>query len=286
MMRRRESPNADSAGSDAAVRSVERALALMRAVAASGRAGCRFTDLCTQAKLSKSTTHRILLALLDGGMVEQDPETKLLYPGIELFLLGTAAAARFSIVEMARPSLLHLAEETGDTVFLSVPVAGDVLCADRQLGSFPIRTLTVDVGDRAPLGLGSGGLALLAFLDDAEIDARIAANESRLEKHVHFAPVGLRRLIATARRQGYAFVDGLLVEGMGAIGVPICDPTGRPIAALSVAAISSRLAARRRASVFQKILQEARRIERQLAALGGVRPATTPALDSQAKRSA
>ncbi len=269
-----------------AVQSIERAMELMSAVAACGRAGRRLTDLAAASGLSKSTTHRILLTLSEARLVEQDPVSRLFFPGVGLFLLGTASAARFSIVEIARPSLVHLAEEIGDTVFLSVPVDNDCVCVDRQVGPFPIRTLTVDVGDRGPLGVGSGGLALLAFRTDDEIEATIAANDGRLASYRHFDPTGLRRFVATTRRQRYAFIDGLLVEGMSAIGVPLCDTRGRPIAALSIAAISSRLAAGKRRDIVAKLQEHARRIEAQLTALGGAELVTARARDPIWKRSA
>lgn len=280
--------NAQRKSGDArgAVQSIERAIELMRAVAASGREGRRLTDLAADAGLSKSTTHRILLALSEARLVEQDPVSRLFFSGVGLFLLGTASAARFSIVEIARPSLVRLAEEIGDTVFLSVPVDNDWVCVDRQVGPFPIRTLTVDVGDRGPLGVGSGGLALLAFRTDEEIEATIAANDGRLASYRHFDPTGLRRFVAATRRQRYAFIDGLLVEGMSAVGVPLCDARGRPVAALSVAAISSRLATGKRRDIVAKLHEHARRIEAQLTALGGAELVTARARDPIWKRSA
>jgi DNA-binding IclR family transcriptional regulator len=285
-MKSRGNPQRKSGDARGAVQSIERAIELMRAVAASGREGRRLTDLAAQAGLSKSTTHRILLALSEARLVEQDPSSRLFFSGVGLFLLGTASAARFSIVEIARPSLVRLAEEIGDTVFLSVPVDNDWVCVDRQVGPFPIRTLTVDVGDRGPLGVGSGGLALLAFRTDDEIEATIAANDGRLASYRHFDPTGLRRFVATTRRQRYAFIDGLLVEGMSAVGVPLCDTQGRPVAALSIAAISSRLAAGKRRDIVAKLQEHARRIEAQLTALGGAELVTARARDPIWKRSA
>jgi len=260
---------------------VDRAVALLRAVAAAGRDGRRLIDLATRCGLGKSTTHRLLQSLCEAGLVEHDAAAKLFFPGIELFLLGNAASVRFGIVEIARPSLIHLADETGDTVFLTVPIDNEWLCVERQIGAFPIRTLTVDVGDRGPLGVGSGGLALLAFRNDAEVDASIGVNRGRLAGYRDFNSTGLRQLIATTRRQGYAFIDGLLVEGMSAIGIPICDPQGHPVAALSVAAISSRMASTRRRTIVPLLREHARRIEKQLAVLSGAKFVTARGRESE-----
>jgi len=65
--------------------------------------------------------------------------------------------------------------------------------------------------------------------------------------------------IDAARKRGYAIVLNRVVERMGAVGVPIIGLDGRPFAALSIAALSDRLAARE--SVLVAMLQrEARQI--------------------------
>ena len=250
-----------------AIQSVERAVNLLRAVVSGGRDGRRLTDLAGDSGLSKSTVHRMMGALIETGLVDQDRDTKLFCPGIELFRLGRAAAERFSVVEFARPALAHLAERIGDTVFLSVPVGHESLCVDRQIGAFPIKALTVEVGDRRPLGIGSGSLALLAYRRDHEIEAALAANQSRHATFARFDPETLRQLVVTTRRQGFAFIEGQLIEGMSAVGVPILDHHGRAVAALSVAAISRRLQASRRRSVVSMLKVQAHQIEQRLAAL-------------------
>ncbi len=47
------------------------------------------------------------------------------------------------------------AAATGVTVFASVRDAMAAICIGRAIGRFPIRTLTLGVGDRRPLGVGS-----------------------------------------------------------------------------------------------------------------------------------
>lgn len=257
-----------AAGSGNAIQSVERAVELLRAVVKGGRDGRRLTDLASDSGLSKSTVHRMMGALIGTGLVDQDPDTKQFCPGIELFRLGAAAADRFSVVEFARPALVQLADALGDTVFLSVPIGHESLCVDRQIGAFPIKALTVEIGDRRPLGIGSGSLALLAYRGDDEVEAAISANQSRHAMFARFDPVTLRQLVATTRRQGFAFIEGQLIEGMSAVGVPILDHRGRAIAALSVAAISRRLQSGRRRSTVAMLKAQARLIEQRLAPLG------------------
>lgn len=126
-----------------------------------------------------------------------------------------------------------------------------------QLGDFPIRTLTLNVGDRRPLGVGAGSLALLAFQDADEIDGILAAVEGELAVYPGFDVPTVRRLVSVAREQGYAFNNGRLVRGMSAVGVPVLMPGGEVAAALSIAAISSRMEGARRAMLVEALQTEA-----------------------------
>jgi DNA-binding IclR family transcriptional regulator len=92
------------------------------------------------------------------------------------------------------------------------------------------------------LGLGAGSVALLAFLrDPAEIERLLTLpgqQAGRAARGVDDARV--RRWIEASRRLGYTFVEDL-VPGTSGLGLPIFGLGGDPVAALSLAAISSRL---------------------------------------------
>ncbi|WP_247872352.1 AMP-binding protein [Azospirillum sp. TSO35-2] len=74
--------------------SLERAITLLRAVAAAGTDGARLADLMTGAGLSKATAHRLLMALARDGLVEQDTRSKRYHLGPDLVALGDLAALR------------------------------------------------------------------------------------------------------------------------------------------------------------------------------------------------
>src|SRR6185436_15021685 len=109
---------------------------------------------------------------------------------------------------------------TADTVYLSVRLGDVAICLDRVEGAYPIRTLTLKVGDRRPLGIGAGSLALLAFLPLDEVRRLVAASAKALAEF-GFDPAKLLTVVQTARRLGYAYNDGRLIPGMNAVGVPV-----------------------------------------------------------------
>jgi DNA-binding IclR family transcriptional regulator len=161
-----------------------------------------------------------------------------------LALLGHAAH-RQDFAALAKPFLLRLAEQTGDTIYASVREGGAAVCVASEIGAFPIRTLSLEVGHLRPLGVGSGSLALFAFLPDDEIAALIERNGVWLARFPGHARKELLAKVADTRRRGHSLVEGKILPGMNAIGVPILGADGRPVAALSLAAIADRVSGAR-----------------------------------------
>src|SRR5262245_45477803 len=153
--------------SEVPVRTLDRAVRLLRALAAHPE-GAMLSAVARETAIGKGTVHRLLNALIDAGLVFQDHETKLYRLGVGLALLGHAAHQQ-DFAALAKPFLLRLAEQTQDTIYASVREGAAAVCVAREIGAFPIRTLSLEVGHLRPLGVGSGSLALFAFLTDDEI---------------------------------------------------------------------------------------------------------------------
>lgn len=74
--------------------SLERAIGLLRAVAARAPEGARLADLVVACGLPKPTTRRLLAALAREGLIEQDEASRRYHLGPGLDALGRIAAAR------------------------------------------------------------------------------------------------------------------------------------------------------------------------------------------------
>ena len=245
----------EDAESDPPVKAIDRGARLLRALAAYPYEGAAFTDLARDTAFGKATTHRLLAALVDAGFVFQDVGTRRYRLGSAVTLLGRTARTQ-RIAAATQGPLEQLASETADTVFAYVPEGPAAVCIGRATGSFPIRTLTLDVGDRRPLGVGAGSLALLAAMPADEIDKVLERNARWLRDFANHAPDDIRRAVAEARTQGYAFNPGTIVRGMCAVGMPVLDAEGRPLVSLSVAAISERMLPARVAELAKLIRRE------------------------------
>ncbi|WP_245329261.1 IclR family transcriptional regulator [Bradyrhizobium centrolobii] len=167
--------------------------------------------------------------------------------------------------ELARQAIDFLADQTGDTVFLAVRGGNDALCVERRAGSFPIKAFTVDVGSRIPLGVGCGGVAMIAALPEEEADSILAANAPRLKDYGDITPAQLAELVSAARIRGYA-VNPHRALGIAAVGMAVRHADGGLAGSISIAAIESRLPPERIEKIARLLRAEIRKIEKMLQA--------------------
>ncbi len=259
-------------------RNTARLMAIVDALARVADQGARLADIMRATGLNKTTVHRLLAGLAAHGLADHDAETGRFFVGMRLLSLAEAAKRRFRLAALVEPVLVRLSAQTQDTLTLVVRSGDEAVCLDCREGSFPIKVLTLHAGDRRPLGIGAGSLALLAFLPDAEIE-RILVQHASARAAFPFDDVQLRQMIAAARKNGYAYNDVHVFTGMetitdmAAVGVPVLATDGTPVAALHLTAITQRLEAPRRDNIVTVLRREARQIETSFApVLDAMRP--------------
>lgn len=225
--------------------SVYRAIAVLRCVVRHNRTGITIKNLASETGLVPATAHRLLKVLVSEGMLTVDPYSKTYHLGLELFQMGSVAHD-FSITRYLEAPLLELLEVTGETVFLFIRSGTDSLCLRRIDGHYPIRVLTLTEGSRRPLGVGAGGMALLAGQADDLRDRILASNLERYADYFNTTLDEMRRQIAATRADGFSFNDGRLHDGVRAVGMAVGPEKCEPIAAISVATSQQRMAPVRR----------------------------------------
>lgn len=245
---------------------VARAARLLRLVAADGGAGVATSELAERAGITRPTAHRLLRALRGEGLIDRDDESGRWVPGPELFLMGTAAAARYDVTALARDIVRSLAARTEESAFLSVRRGDETVCLIREEGAFPIRSFVLAEGVRFPLGVASAGLAILAFLPDDEADAYLARHPEIADRYgSSHGDARLRRRLAETRRQGYAVNPGLIVEGSYGLGAAVFARDGHPQWALSLTGVEFRFSPERRAEMGRILLAAAHQLTARIA---------------------
>jgi DNA-binding IclR family transcriptional regulator len=250
-------------------RVIHRAVALLREVSASRGQGAKLTALAEGAGLPQPTAHRILTVLMREGLLERDEATRAFRLGPLLYEFGLAATPRVDIRRFCGPSLDRLAAALGDTAYLNCRSGADALCLDRREGSFEIQAMPVEVGNRRPLGIGSGALAVLATLPSEDVDAVLARNASRYRRY-GTTPERVRASVEATRARGFAVTSGRIVARFRGVAVAIGNGVGGIPVALSVIAIEERLDVRR----IDKAVSLLQREEKALRSTLGTEPST------------
>jgi len=248
------------------VQSVRRTLAVLRLVACGQEQGVRVSDVAAMSGLSRPTVHRLLKVLVHETAVEQDPLTRRYLIGPELSLLGLARASRFPIRTIAEPYLHALAQQVGDVVFLSVRHGADSVCIARLLGHHGIQVLSIEVGARRPLGASVSGVVLLAGLDVQAARQLTQSNAKRLAA-AGFSVAEVLKRVQAARQLDHTYAEEGVMPGTSALAVPIRETNGQVLAAISVAAMSSRLDRKRMPAVLASMQEQSSLITRRLVQL-------------------
>ena len=229
--------------------------------------GASLAAIVTGSGLNRPTARRLVLALMRSRLVEQDPVSRRYFIGEEAYVLGVLASRRFGFLDVAMESLVALSARSGDTSFASIRRGDFSVCLHREEGSYPIRTHALVAGNRHPLGVGGGALAMLAALGDAEVERVLAANAATLAAdYPAYSLHLLREHVALTRRRGYSLNPGLVVPNSWAIGLAVRSPDGRVAGALSIAAIDARMGEARQQELARYLSQEVARVEAGLTA--------------------
>src|SRR3954452_1152798 len=217
------------ASSSTPMRSLERALDVLEVLQRSGEP-MRLSDVARAAGLTPATTSRILGVLASRGYVASEGKTHRVGPAV------LEAAHGFLVADVltraANPVLQELAATTSLTVSLYKRVGFERVLVARVDGREPLR-YQLPVGRRLPLHLGAGK-SLAVDMDDDEL-AALAEHVRELGEEPPVDLAALRAALAELRERGFHLSVGERAVGVVSASVPVRDPGGRLIAALSAA---------------------------------------------------
>ena len=226
------------------VQSVDRALTILKLLAADGELGV--TEIAGLLGVHKSTASRLLGTLETHGLVEQIPDRGRYRLGVGVLRLAGATRSRLDIVRESRPVTGPLAAKLGETVNIVILSGSETLYLDQVAGTSALQIHNW-IGRRNPVHATANGRVLLAFATAAEADAVFAAIGTpsgrlrALTAHTITDRGALARTLEVVKRDGYAVAVDELEIGLTAVAAPIRGADGSVIASLSVSGPSFRL---------------------------------------------
>src|SRR5215203_3719745 len=120
---------------------LDKAAVVLRAVAARPRS---LGELQQATALPRATAHRLAVALEAHGLLRRDDDGRFCL-GLRLIGLGHEAAEAIPVWRAARPALVWLHEQTGESVQLFVPDGDARVCVESIESPRELRTI-VPVG--------------------------------------------------------------------------------------------------------------------------------------------
>jgi DNA-binding IclR family transcriptional regulator len=217
------------------------------------------SELAKRLRVAKSTVHRLASALLDEGLLEQNPENNRYRLGVALFGLGTLVRRRMEVVGEAKTFLTDLRAQTGENVRLAILNGTNVVYVNDFEGPHPVR-LRSSIGLSKPAYCTAEGIVLLTGQPREVIDDVLAGDLAALTPRTAADPGSIRARIEEARRLGYAVDDEESEIGMTCVAAPVHSGDGRVVAGIGVAGPRTRLRKRMIPALAARVVATADRI--------------------------
>lgn len=243
------------------VGSVARAIALLDAVADS-EGGARVNELARRIGVNPSTASRLLSTLEAGGLVERTPEGPYRL-GLKLVALSDRVLGALDVRDRARPWLIWLVQETGETATLSVPGGGAAITVDFVPSPSSVVSLA-RLGRPSVAHATAAGKVMLAFgrvgapTDLAAFTERTITDSDALAEELE-----------RVRGAGVAEAVGEREPDLNALAAPVSGRGGELVAILGLQGPAARLPAATRRSLREPLLRASQELGQ---ALGGPGP--------------
>ncbi|MFJ1455331.1 IclR family transcriptional regulator [Nocardia sp. N2S4-5] len=195
-----------------------------------GGTALSLAEVTARTGLPRSTTHRVLTALVELGWLTRTGSKFEL--GLALFELGERVGLKYRLRSAALPFMQDLYAVTGQTVHLAVRDGQDAVYVEKIHGHAAL-PLPSQIGGRLPLTCTAVGKALLG---PAEPEVRAHVLSLPLRSYTGNSitdPARLTRELEAVRRTGVAIEREEASPGGCCLAAPVLL-AGRPIAALSV----------------------------------------------------
>jgi DNA-binding IclR family transcriptional regulator len=261
----------ESRADDATVRSVRRALAILRAFGPLDRS-LPLGEIARRAGLDKATARRLLRTLIDERVIEQPRASKDYVLGFGALTLVAGPTQADPLRRSALPLLAGIAEATGATAFLAIVHDGAALCIEAAAGGHSA-AVPDRVGVRTPLHAGAVPRVLMAFLPLETRMTLLAGPLPPVSEATPTDPFQLSARLDAIRQRDWDASANEVTDGVASVGVPVRDASGDVVAALGITGPVAELLEGGQPRQLELLRGRALDLERRIA---GLRDKTTP----------
>ena len=247
------------------VKSADRTLDVLEELARSP-GSLALGELSRRLAIPKSSLHGLLRTLERRGWVEADQSGLRFSLGVRAMQLAGSYLDQDRVLAAARPVLDLIANETGETVQLARLDGGDVVYLAQRQARHPVRLIS-SIGQRLPAHATALGKALLARMEEAELDRRLDFPLASLTEWTITERPRLLADLQAARVRGYAIDEQEASHGLYCFAAAVPDPPGAPPThSISVSVPSFRLQPGVREQIIALLLEGTAQVGNRLGA--------------------
>jgi IclR family transcriptional regulator, acetate operon repressor len=246
------------------IRSVDRALTLLEAIAEAG-GETTLSRLAAGTKLNISTCHHLLATLVKWGYVAKVPGRRSYALGTRILYLGHACVRQIDLPHRARPFLERINEASGETVHLAVLQRDDVVTLVKRDARHAVRVDTDPHGQCYAAHASALGKSMLAWLPENEIRRILTVKGMR-----QFTPTTITEIPALieelrlVRRNGFAIDREEFHPGVICIAAAIRDHSGAVVGSICVSTPTMRATDTHLANIRAHVVEATRTLSADL----------------------
>jgi len=194
----------------------------------------RLSELARALHMPRSTVFRLVHTLEQLKYLEHHPQRKTYQLGNRVLNLGFEYLASKELIEVARPFLTTLNEQTGCSVHLGIPDDREVVYLLRIAGRQHLAS-NVGVGTRFPAHATTMGRILLSELSLQELEQMYQGMVlEQVTEQTVTSIEELHQLLYKERERGYTLSLSAFEAGVVSVGTGIRDASGKIIAAINI----------------------------------------------------
>lgn len=183
-------------------------LTVLEAVATGGPISA--ADIARVCEINRTVTHRLLTTLAQRAYVRRGDAGYTVGPAV----LRLAEKLDVDVRAVAKPVMLKLAQETGETVVLHAIDNLEAVVIDQALGQRHLVRVEHSPGSRHPLTKGASGWSLLAFQSEKLIERLLRKSAD---------PSAIMQRIDETRSSGFSITHDELQMGVHGVAVPVLE---------------------------------------------------------------
>ncbi|MFK0387060.1 IclR family transcriptional regulator [Agrobacterium sp. NPDC090273] len=198
------------------------------------------SDIAKAAGLDRSAAQRLVYTLETLGYIRRVHKTRNYALTSKVLQFAYNYLHAHEVLDKAAPYLLEISRSVGETTNLQELDGHEIVYVGRFPGQHLVN-VDIMVGSRLPALFTASGTAILSRRSPEEIDEVFAKTDFRpLTPYTVTDKAKLRERIQEASEKGYAVVANETVMGDISIAAAITDEHGRAVAALNIAAPTTR----------------------------------------------